>query len=177
VLRLDEKTLYWWIDHVATIASVPLALIGFGVAIWQIVKTRRAADAATAAATSVLEQVQRLSLVRLLPQLTRIDDEIDRAVQVQSVEVLRVWISQWRWQAGEVRGYLDPTVRENEKVMKLIQSSIVAASDARRNLHTVTPDELAAATADLRKLVGRVTGELGVLAARQTSGIEGSHDA
>jgi hypothetical protein len=76
-----------------------------------------------------------------------------------------------------VRGYLDPTVRENEKVMKLIQSSIVAASDARRNLHTVTPDELAAATADLRKLVGRVTGELGVLAARQTSGIEGSHDA
>jgi len=173
MISLDKMTPYWWVDHVSTVFSIPLALAGFTIAIWQLAKTRKAADAARRAAVSALEQVQRLNLVGLLPQLSRIDDEIDRAVQVQSTEILRFWISQWKWQAGGARGYLNPSLRDEEKVMRLIQSSIVAASDVRRALHTVAPDQLVTATADLRRSISKVTSELGMLAARQSSVPEG----
>jgi hypothetical protein len=177
VVRLTEETPYWWIDHISTILSVPLAVLGFGLAIWQIVKTRRAADAAKAAALLALNQVRQLNLAGLLPQLTRIDDEIDRAVQDDSAEILRFWLSQWKWQAGVARGLLDSGNRDEEKIMRLIQSSIVAASDVRRELFGVPSGQLVAATTDLRRSVGRVTSELGMLAARQTNRQEGTRSA
>jgi hypothetical protein len=170
---LEAVTPYWWIDHISTILSVPLALIGFSIAIWQIRKTRVAAEAARSAAATALNQVQRLSLVGLLPVLTRIDDEIDRAIDVKSKEMLRFWLSQWKWHASETRGFLDAEKLEEEKVMKLIQSSVVATTDLRRELHEVDLDQLARVTVNMRKAIGKVTSELGTLAARQSTTVNG----
>lgn len=174
---MDAATPYWWIEHVSVVTSIPLALLGFGITVWQIIKTKSAAFAATRAATRTLAQMQGMSMISLLPQLSRIDDEIDRAVDSQSAEILRFWISQWKWQAGEMRGYLDAEDRAEEKIMRAIQSSISAASDVRRELHNVTPDQLVGATEDLRKLIGRVTGELSMLAARRGVLIGGGSEA
>jgi hypothetical protein len=164
-----QESPYWWIDHVSTVASVPLALIGFGITFWQLARTRKAANAALAAAENTQRQIRKLSIVALLPQLHRIDEELHRAVEQGSVELVRFWISNWQWQAGETRGYLLDASPEEETIMRALQSSIVAAASVRNDLIGIAPHDLKRTTVTVRKRIGAVTSQLGELAARRST--------
>ena len=166
-MALQESDWYFWFDRVTTYSSLALALLGFGFTLYQLKKTKSAAEAASRASSETLSQVQRLSLVSLLPQLLRIDDEIDRAVELESTELLRFWLSQWKWQASEARGLLNPDVDGEKKLMRSIQSSVAAAAQTKRELHGISPGQYVVVTADVRTLVGRVTGELGMITSQQ----------
>jgi hypothetical protein len=169
VIALEDPAWYWWVDHITTTLGIPLALIGFGVTWWQLKKTKSAAEAAAKAAEQTQGQLKKLNLVSLLPQLARIEEGLDEAVVASSAQMLRFWIASWRWQAGEIRGYLNSDNADEKRIMKSIQASIASASDVRNLLHTTPPTQLVAMTTDLRKLMGKVTGELGTLTAKQTA--------
>ncbi len=64
---------YSWIEHISTIAGIPLALIGFAVTIWQLVKTRGAAVAARLAAEKATKNINRTTLLMLVPQLMNVE--------------------------------------------------------------------------------------------------------
>jgi len=172
VLTLEEYSFYWWVDHISKIASIPLTLLGFGFTIWQLLKTKSAVQAAYEATLAMRRQVRRTNLATLLPQLTRIEDEIDRAVANRSVETVRSLISDWRWQAGETRIYLSASNAQEKKILRSIQASISVAADTQREIHREihdvdSPELLVSVTDPLRKAVSRVTGELGAVAAQQ----------
>jgi hypothetical protein len=176
VKNLNWTNIYWWVDHLATIFSIPLALIGFGITIWQLKKTKSAAeaaqDAAKDAASSIKDQVRAINLASLVPQLIRIENEIERAIGDGSVEILRFWIALWRQHAGEARAYLEATTTGEKRVLRNIQSSISTAADTRSRIHGLNElANLGTITEDLRKVVSRVTGELGTIAARQITAI------
>ncbi len=175
VIRLGEQTLYWWIDHAATISAIPLALIGFGVTFWQLGRTHRAALAAKLAADRAVQQMSRITLIGLLPQLRQIDDELDRAIKEESIEGLRFWVSRWKSQASEARAHLDRVNREEARLMRVIQSSLSAASDLRQSLHSIPVSQLPDATEDFMTSVNQITSELGTIAARKA--MEGSASA
>jgi hypothetical protein len=174
MVDLEGQTLYWWIDHVSTIASAPLALVGFGFTFWQLAKTKSAAESAKASAEETRKQIRRANLLSLLPQLHRIEDEVSSAIRLGSVELVMAWLSLWRWQASEVRGYLNSDVASEKKVMKAIQTSISVAADAKFELIDLLSQDLVKATSAVRKAIASVTGELGSLSSVQGSGIEGN---
>lgn len=160
-----EQSLYWWIDHVSTIASVPLALIGFGVTLWQLTRTKRAADSARVAVEHTQKQIKTLSVVAKLPELHRIDEELHRAIEKESVELTQFWVTAWQREAGAARGYL--AGGPDDKLMAALQSSITAASTARGEMLGIEPAEIRSLTATLRKRIIAVTSQLGEMAAKK----------
>jgi hypothetical protein len=162
-LKWDDIYRVW--DQVSTLLSIPLALVGFGVTIWQLVKTKNAAEAARGSAESAMRQIRRVSLASLLPQLHRIEDEIDRAVRADSVDLLLAWLSIWRWQAGELRGHLDSKIPAERKIMKSIQASMTIAAEVKGQIIDKRDGSLGVVTVGLRGAIASATKELGSLAA------------
>jgi hypothetical protein len=172
----ETPTTYWWIDHASTVLSIPLALLGFGITLWQLVRTKRSAEAALDATRGMQQQVRRLSVVSLLPELHHTDTELHRAIEKKSVELTQLWLATWEKQASQTRGHLMDSPREANRTLEIqeslnsllaaLQSSIVAAAAARNDMMNVQPDQLKDATAAVRERIVAVTSQLGELKAR-----------
>lgn len=84
---MNSETLYWWLGLLGSLAS----LIGLPIAIWQIYKTRRAAEAAKAA---VLETQKAISRNLLLS---------DVSVCVRHIEEIRLYVGNENYELAQVR--------------------------------------------------------------------------
>jgi hypothetical protein len=160
---------YDLVEHAATITAIPLALAGFGATIWQTTRARKAAEAASAAATSAKVQMSRANLLLLIPQLQKAEEELERAVTERSLSASIYWLSAWRWQAGLLRAYLSITAPSDRKVLKLIQSSLTIAGSTKNGLVGNISADLIKDTLAVRDAIVLVTTELGALAATQSS--------
>ncbi|MEZ7157262.1 hypothetical protein ACBR38_19800 [Streptomyces sp. MAD19A] len=100
----------------------------------------------------------------LIPQLVRIEDEIDRAVNENDVRLVVSWLNTWRWQASQAKGYLQAAKADDPKVMKALQASITASGETKNILVAGTSD-LIQDSAAARKAISKAAGELGSLAA------------
>ncbi|WP_159024449.1 hypothetical protein [Streptomyces scabiei] len=110
------------------------------------------------------ERIGRSSLLVLLPQLHRAEEQLERAVRDGSVELTISWLSTWRWQAGQMRGLLnelDPLQRE---IAVALQASISSATSAKEKLISNSNPDVVSATRSVRAAMGKVTGELGAMA-------------
>jgi hypothetical protein len=159
-------TFYWIVEHVSTISVIPLAIVGFGITWWQIHKTRTAAEAARDAARDTQHGIGRGSLLVLIPQLQRTEEELERAVRSGHHDIALSWLGTWRWQAGQLRGLINVTSTERD-TLKSIQESVVAAADAKAELIASAEADLVIATQDVRTAIAAVTNELGELAVVQ----------
>ena len=165
-----------WLEWLNASLALPIALVGFGIAIWQVRDAvtaangaKSAADAAKSAAEDAIERFKSLSASALIPQLVRLEEAVDVAVERQSVDLLRHVVQNWRWQAGSCREFLDENVEAEAAVMKKIQRSITAATSLRGELHGFSAStDWIAETTKLRKSIGDVTADLGALSAQQT---------
>jgi hypothetical protein len=164
VVGLTWADVYSVIDHVSTILSVPLAVGGFWIALHQIGKTRRAAEAARDMATAAREDASRASVLVLIPQLQRVEEQIDRAVDAKSVELVIAWANTWRWQASQLNEHLRtlPSMARHE-LPRLLQESVIAAANVKKSLTGNTPSDLQRSTKRMRDAVTAVTSELGGL--------------
>lgn len=153
----------WW-DRVNTVVSIPLAVVGFLIAYWQIWKTRSAAVAAKDAAEEATDRFRSLSGASLIPQLVSLEQALDTAIEHRSPDLLRHVVQNWTWQAGVCREYLDG----DAAVEKEIQNSISAATSLKTKISGfgATSDWIKD-TDRFRKAVGTVTGRLGGLSAKQ----------
>jgi hypothetical protein len=168
-------TPYAFVEHATTITAIPLAIIGFGFTLWQVRKTRKAAEAARDAAGLAQRGIGRGNLLVLIPQLQRVEDELERAIHSGHQELALTWIGTWRWQAGQLRGLIQVTAPTNRKMLKAIQTSMVAASDAKASLVSEKTIDLAAETKGVMSAIAAVTvdlGEIAVIQGMRVGGIE-----
>ncbi|GAB6920094.1 hypothetical protein JCM9803A_05440 [Rhodococcus erythropolis] len=163
--------LVWeWLNWVNATLSLPLATVGFVVAVSQIRKTKTAAESARDAATKALDSFTSLSAASVLPQLVTLETVLDIAVDHKSTPLLGHLIQNWKWQADMCRALLEASNdAEAKALMKQIQKSIAAATSLKQALARFdSATDWVQETDRLRKSIGGVTGGLGSLSIRQT---------
>ncbi|MFI1612202.1 hypothetical protein [Streptomyces platensis] len=157
-------TFYEIVDVTTTSLGIPLALAGFGLTFWQAHGAKRAAEQARDAAESTRERLIRSSLIALIHQLIKTEEELDRAVHEGEVRMAISWTNTWKWQASQAKGLLKAANSEEQKILRGLQTSIVASGEAK-NVLISNPGDLVADTANVRTSIVKVTGELSSLAA------------
>lgn len=168
------RTIYSVIDHVETIASLPLVAVGFWLARRQLIRTRKAAEAAKIAAERAKAEASRAGILALIPQLRQIEEEIGRAVRSGSPELVLTWSASWRWQAGQLRGHLEVVEHGNDTLLTALQESVASASIAQASLMRATGGvDLQRATRRLVESIAKVTNELGATLVHYSSRQEG----
>ncbi|MER6955766.1 hypothetical protein [Streptomyces sp. NPDC000618] len=155
---------YSTVDVVTTVTSIPLALAGFTITAWQARGAKHAAEQARDAAESTRERIIRSSLIALSHQLIKTEDELDKAVNDGEIKVAITWINTWKWQASQAKGMLKASNNDEQKILKALQTSIVAAGEAKNTLVS-SPTDLITDTANVRAAIVKVTGEVSSLAA------------
>ena len=163
-------SLYDLVDHITTMTTIPFTVTGFGIAIWQTIKTRKAAEAAQSAVDATQRKLSRTSLLVLIPQLQRAEGELERAINQGSKDLVINWLAEWRWQASQLRGHLKIASPSDRRLLKLIQDSVVSAATTKTGLVGITIGDLSMESQKALAAIANVTNELGSLMAQQ--GIE-----
>ena len=154
---------YWYVEHATNIATIPLAVAGFGFTLWQIRKARNAAEAARDASREAQRGIGRSTLLLLVPQLQRTEEELERAIGNKQQDLVVSWLTIWRWQAGQLRGLLKVAAPTERDIMKAIQKSMVASAELKTDLVGIKSNDLAVATKEVRIAIAAVTNGLGEL--------------
>jgi hypothetical protein len=155
-------------------AAIPLQVIGFGLALWQLSKTKSEAVAAKNAALDTQKQIGANLLLVILPQLTQIETHLEWAVSKGDRDAAIHYLGAWRWQAGQVRGHLLEKEDADGDFMVQIQTSIATAADTKLALQDPVSDVPKRCKA-AQKAIAKVTGMVGELAAKNS--VERASDA
>ncbi|WP_326561968.1 hypothetical protein [Micromonospora sp. NBC_01796] len=153
--------------HIADLSALPIAAVGFGLTLWQLRKTRKAAEAARDAAHTAQAAISRSNVLVLIPQLQRIEEELERAVLSKSKTLVRSHLQSWRWQAGQMKGLLKAGSLGTDELLIDIQDSISGASEAASQLLSTGDLDLADVTKVARSSMARATNELSSIASMQ----------
>ena len=154
---------YSVVDVVSTSLSVPIAIAGFWIAISQIRKTRAAAEAARDTAATARADARRAAVLVLIPQLQRIDEQIEAAIEAHSPDLLTAWANTWRWQASQLNQYLQTEPLPSAvDLPQQLQASVLAAANVKQGLKNATA--WTRRTKRLSETVTAVTNNLGALA-------------
>ncbi|MFE6409034.1 hypothetical protein ACFVOR_19145 [Streptomyces sp. NPDC057837] len=145
--------------------SIPIATVGFVLTYRQARKAKDAAEAAEEATTRSTENISRASLLVLIPQMQRVEEELEQAVREKSIDLTISWLSTWRWQAGQARGFLNTSNADELQLLDDLQTSVTAARNAKSRLIETGAPDVVKSTKQALQAIGRVTGELGSLAA------------
>ena len=159
--------MYDWLSPLNAWASIPLQVLGFGLAFWQIGKTRKAANAAKTAALGAQSQIASNLLLVVLPQLNQIESNLEWAIGNSNRTAVVHYLGSWRWQAGQVRGHLERQGQEDEDFLALLQSSIATAADTKLAIQNPATDLTKHTRAALRSIAA-VTGLVGEMTARNS---------
>lgn len=165
-----------WLNWTNALASLPLGIVGFIIAIVQIRQAKdaaknaqTAAEAAMQAASSAREQFKTVSASSLIPQLIRLEEAVTTAMHQKSLPLLTHVVGNWVWQAGQCRQFLDSGRAEEATIMTNIQKSITAIRALKQELPKLNEQaNWIDATSRVRKALSVVTADLGSLAAHQT---------
>lgn len=142
-----------------------VAGLGFGIAIWQLIRTANA----TSRSRDLLERrLLSNDLLILLPELHRLEDDLDAASKTENKDVIGNALVAYARRASGVVGHLktDPTLKD-EKVVKLLTASTRASTSAKGELLGVgertiqdtirsARDKIATANAEVSELIARL---------------------
>lgn len=163
-----------WLNNVNGALAIPLQLLGFSLALWQIRKAVTSADAAKEASTRAEAQISGNLLLVILPQLNQTETNVEWAVSRSDRDAAIHYLGSWRWQAGQLRGHLGRQGSASDELMTQIQASIAAAADTKLALQDTSADVAKRSKAAL-KSIAIVTGLVGELTAKnQIEGISGN---
>jgi hypothetical protein len=143
------------------LSALVITVLGFAATLFQLARTRRAADAAANAVANAERRMARSYMLVLLPQLTRAESELDDAVAQGSQDGVVRGLSAWRWQAGQMRGFLATDEGDRTELLEAIQLSVTLASEAKSRV--LNGGDLLKVTAQARAAISSVTGEAGTL--------------
>lgn len=154
--------------------SIPLSILGFGLSIWgvvyaimQVAKTKNAAEEARDSAKRSETLLLRNQLILLIPILHRNEGDLENAVEHDERRLVQYHLSSWRWHSSQFRSYLG-NHSEDKKLAKAVQASIALAAETKLSVNDTTKS-LGDICAPVREAIAVVTGELGRLAADETS--------
>jgi hypothetical protein len=111
-----------------TVVGFLLTLVGLYLTWRQAREASNAANAARRAVQRTQEQIRTKQLMVLVPQLTWIANEVDWAIERESFDVVRRFLTSWRHQAGNVHGILMEQAPNESDILKALMASISMAS-------------------------------------------------
>lgn len=142
-----------------------VSVAGFGIAIWQVVKARRSADAARDAALGARQAMAGALLLGLLPQLTAAESDLRLAARSNNTEMALRALERWRQATPGVRAYLSRRgILDNDLAVRLsrcaglandAKDALIAGSDVSPAAHAFLPQpsSLVVALADKRSIL------------------------
>lgn len=165
---LAEASQHWynlgWVDWLA-VAAFPLTLVGLYFTWRQAREASNSAEAARRAVQSTQQQIRAKQLMVLIPQLMWISSEIDSAIEIGNISLVRRYLHNWRLQAGNVNGILlaaDPnqielaTALNNSVSMAAVtEGSLMKRPGATRSDCMKARDAIAVASGELNIWIGR----------------------
>lgn len=157
-----------WLAFVNAWASLPLAFVGFWIAIVQIRKTRKVADAAKLAAMNTESKIVGNLLLVVLPQLAQTETNLEWAIGKNDATAAMHYLGSWRWQAGQVKGHLLSQSDAPIDLLSMIQTSITTAADTKLSLQVENVDIKKRSKA-AQQAIAAVTGQIGELSARNST--------
>ena len=157
-----------WLAFLNSWASIPLAVAGFWIAIVQIKKTRKVADAAKNAALSTESKIVGNLLLVVLPQLAQTETNLEWAIGRNDRTAAMHYLGSWRWQAGQVRGHLLSQADAPSDFLSVIQTSIATAADTRLSLQVENVD-IKKRSRSAQQAIAAVTGQIGEMSARNST--------
>lgn len=156
---MDYENLFWWISLLGSIAS----LIGFPVAIWQIVKTRRIAEITKQTTFKTQTSIFRNLLLSDASSCTKYLEEIKSHIRLKEYKFAQSRISDVISQLLQIQEFLktgNPTYTTNfEQILRRLS---IIRNDLEKNLadNSVKIDmfrvnsQIAIIQDDLNKLIG-----------------------
>lgn len=95
-----------WVNFWLAVLGIVLTVVGFAVAIQQIRKTKKAAEAAAAAVTVGTVRIRYNQLLILAPQMQNLEGELDNAVKQEDAYAAERVLLRWRQLATTAHGVL-----------------------------------------------------------------------
>lgn len=154
-------TIAGWVSVIADWASI-VGLADLGAAFYQLMRTKSAVAAANDAIRRTEAHLALNQVLVLLPQLQKLEDDLDAAVHGQSREAVLRHLGSWRSVSMEVYGL----VREQEYVdaaaAEQLRESAVSAAAAKSQL-VGTEKDVVTTTRTVRREIAGAASYAGVL--------------
>lgn len=144
------------LDKINSYSSIPLQVVGFSIAYWQIRKAKSAAESAREAISSTESAIAKNRILTLVPHLRRIEQALASAIEKDSAELVIIQLDEYRFNAAELRGTLDSLGVANPELLTSIQDSFGQLSVAIRAIRK-NPTDLSRKTATVRESIMKVT--------------------
>lgn len=110
------------------------SIIGLGIAIWLIVRTGRIARATRTAVEDATQHIGLYNILLIVPELSRIEFELERAAQEDSKDHVHRLLREWREVASDFRGLLIREEGSSVNLDKLVQESLVLVVTAKSQI-------------------------------------------
>jgi chromosome segregation ATPase len=171
-----------FVEQVSLISGL-LTPPSLGIAIFQLRKTRTAAEASRVAVVETARGLATYQALLLLPQLERLEAELDEAVKAAAdnaddADALKVArdkaekvLLSWRQHCSRLRGLLSAADVNAPDIDVILQESVVLAGSAKNDLVT-RKKSLGRAVSGVGKSITEVNNQLGGLSAQLSSDVK-----
>lgn len=122
-------------------AGLTVSVIGFGVAIWQLVRTANASVATRKAVERTEKRMALNHLLVLLPQFRILENDLDRAAEDNDRQLARRALVSYAHFASEVAAILQGQDRVEQSLLVDLKSSAREASTAKATLINASASE------------------------------------
>lgn len=154
-------------DQILALAGIALGVIGFGVAIYQLILTKREIERgisvaeATQRAVGQREQLGAvIELMTTIPQLQRLERDLGVSVQAGNATAVVNQLQDWRKLVTETRGLIAQQSFDTSSLESRLQESSTAAA---QTISQLDPDDLRNGTKWIQTQMAGVSEEAGVL--------------
>jgi hypothetical protein len=146
-----------------------LSLVGLAIVIWQIWRTGRIANATKVAVEEATKRVGIYNVLLIIPELSRLEKEIEDAVQADQGTTLRRLLKDWRELATDFRGSLTNESISSPTLEHQIRESVTLAMIAKQTTMSAAGPNLFQSTKKVRRSIEEVCVEARLLAAQLRS--------
>ncbi|GMA26788.1 hypothetical protein [Arenivirga flava] len=151
-----------------------VAILGFGIAIWQLVRT---ADATVESTRLLGARLLANDLLVLLPELEALEDAVHSAVKSEDADKVGIALAKYARRAQRVHGHLTSSpVYEGVVLVGLINESVEACRDAKQKLYDKPKVNIIPTVRAARQSIDKVVLEAASFSATLQKGTESGNN-
>lgn len=143
-----------------------VSVVGLIIVIWQIWRTGKIASSTRQAVEDATRRVGIYNVLLIVPELSRLEREIEDAARGDEESALRRLLKEWREMGTELRGVLSNEQVGNPEIDQTIRNSVALAMAAKQAIMNNAGTDLLQATKKVRVSIEEVCVEMRMLAAQ-----------
>lgn len=140
--------------------DIVLTMIGFGVAFWQLSRTKSIVELTQESVNNLRNQIVRAEILIQIQTLMTTDSYLDEAIQQTDSKTATRHVRGWLLAAQDLCGLLEAHHEDTTAIVKVLKRSTRAANSAKQTLVTNDYETLAAATQEFRNTAAKAIGDL-----------------